>query len=136
MRELLRPYTERHPRKSPVTTPMEERLAARIDYQGDDQCWEWRGWRDRHGYGRIDVKRVSRLAHRIAYEILIGPIPDGLELDHLCRNTSCVNPAHLEPVTHRENMGRGTFATKTHCPAGHLYAEHMDPNATWGRVCS
>lgn len=64
-------------------------------------------------------------AHRVAYEEIMGPVPEGLELDHLCRTRSCVNPSHLEPVTHRENMNRGDVATrrKTHCPKGHPYDE-------------
>ena len=66
------------------------------------------------------------LAHRMIYELLVGPIPDGLEIDHLCRNRGCVNPGHMEPVTHRENLMRGdTVAAanpaKTHCIRGHPY---------------
>jgi hypothetical protein len=65
-------------------------------------CWEWSGYRDLRGYGRFD----SFLAHRIAYELTVGPIPIGLTLDHLCRNASCVNPGHLEPVSITENDRR------------------------------
>lgn len=77
------------------------------------ECWEWVGSR-RAGYGRMAVGRPAGLprdtvitAHRIAYEMLIGPIPEGLVIDHLCRNKSCVNPAHLEAVSQRENVLRG-----------------------------
>lgn len=81
------------------------------------------------GYGSAHLPRPERghvLVHRFVYELLRAPIPDGLELDHLCRNHPCVNPAHLEPVTHRENMMRGeTFgavnAAKTHCDNGHEF---------------
>ena len=70
-------------------------------------CWEWTADRAKSGHGRIRVDGRTQMAHRIAYELLVGPIPEGLELDHLCRNTCCVNPDHLDPVTHLENMRRG-----------------------------
>lgn len=70
-------------------------------------CWEWVAARTRDGYGRYWVNPSHVLAHRWAYEKLTGPIPTGLESDHLCRNRACVNPAHIEPVTRRENLLRG-----------------------------
>jgi hypothetical protein len=90
-------------------------------------CWLWLGAVTQQGYGRISVgNRRCVMAYRFAFEHAVGPIPNGLDLDHLCRNGYCVNPAHLEPVTHRENMLRGdTFAARqsrvTHCPRGHAY---------------
>lgn len=77
-------------------------------------------------YKRFMVDRVSVLAHRFAYSVLVGPIPKGLQIDHLCRNKACVNPAHLEAVTQRVNLLRAPTvvaanAAKTHCPAGHAY---------------
>ena len=69
-------------------------------------CWEWLGAVGSSGYGVFWAGPGLRLAHRYAYEALVGPIPDGLDLDHLCGNTCCVNPAHLEPVTHAENVRR------------------------------
>lgn len=87
-------------------------------------CWEWQGSLTR-GYGTFAPKRFVLLrAHRVAYELLRGSIPDGLELDHLCKNPSCVNPQHLEPVTHAENCRRGDGfggrnARKDACDAGH-----------------
>jgi hypothetical protein len=70
------------------------------------ECWEWVGSRDRMGYGRISVSGIPVLAHRLVYEAHRGDIPEGLELDHLCFNRGCVNPDHLDPVTHKVNMQR------------------------------
>lgn len=71
-----------------------------------ESCWEWSGTTTR-GYGRFWVGGKMVRAHRASYEMFRGPIPSGLELDHLCRNTRCVNPDHLEAVSHRENTMRG-----------------------------
>lgn len=87
--------------------PLDKAFWAKVDRRGADECWPWAGSIDsRNTYGRFPVNKVWRRAHRVAYELLVGPIPDGLTLDHLCRNTRCVNPAHLEPCTARENHRR------------------------------
>jgi hypothetical protein len=70
-------------------------------------CWEWTGSLMTDGYGQKCHGGRYVAAHRLVYEALVGPVPEGLELDHLCGNPSCVNPDHLEPVTHQENMRRG-----------------------------
>lgn len=82
-----------------------ERLRARV-VETDSGCWEWQGWRNSANYGYLSVENRDRPAHRVAYAALVSQIPPGLELDHLCTNPPCVNPAHLEPVTHAENQRR------------------------------
>lgn len=89
-------------------------------------CWVWWGGRTSAGYGQITIKGRPIPAHRFVYEMLVGPIPRGLVLDHICRNTSCLNPDHLEPVTVGENLRRGfgvmaVNAKKTHCIRGHAF---------------
>jgi hypothetical protein len=91
------------------------------------RCWPWSGAPDRDGYGRMGVSRVSKKAHRLMYERFRGAIPDGLVIDHLCRNTLCVNPMHMEPVSSVENVMRGNSpaarnARKTHCKRGHPFS--------------
>lgn len=93
-----------------------------------DDCWIWTGAKSAAGYGRIEWNRRQQQAHRVAYELIVGPIPEGLELDHLCRNRACVRPDHLEPVTGRINLLRGNtytayYAHRTHCEHGHLLTE-------------
>ena len=92
-------------------------------------CWVWIGERIKGGYGRLRSGHRKRwMAHRWSYTQFIGPIPDGLTIDHVCRNTSCVNPTHLDAVTMRENLVRGTGfvavnAAKTQCIRGHAFDE-------------
>lgn len=80
----------------------------------DDGCWNFTGGRNAEGYGRIALGDSIGYAHRIAYEAFAGPIPAGHDIDHLCRNPRCCNPAHLEAVTRRENLLRGETLTRAH----------------------
>ncbi len=114
-----------------VTTPVIERLMRAVSHVPgslESDCWVSSLAANKNGYTRIQVKREGRtapeLSHRVSYEVLVGPIPDGLVLDHLCRNPPCVNPDHLEPVTLRENFMRGehplAVAARTNtCLQGH-----------------
>jgi hypothetical protein len=108
-----------------------------IKVDGDDYtgCWTWRGGMNRGGYGLFQpAGETSTVAHRYAYESMVGPIPDGLHLDHLCSNRLCVNPWHLEPVTQAVNTRRATDKLRrTHCSAGHpLSGENIQRDAPSG----
>ena len=106
------------------------RLRRRIQLQPcpvatlESPCWYVSGSQIGRGYRGISVKGRTQLAHRFTYTLLIGPIPDGLQIDHLCRNRPCCNPAHLEPVTNLENALRSDRATRTHCIRGHELSGH------------
>lgn len=120
---------------------LRERLLSKAVINWETGCWEWRAVRDSHGYGSIKVNGTHRGAHRVSYELLVGPIPAGLELDHLCRVRHCINPAHLEPVTHRVNTLRALVppvlnALKTHCASGHEFTpENTYTAPAGGRTC-
>lgn len=108
-----------------------DRFWAKVQEDGD--CWTWTAGKA-HGYGYFRVggrKGKSHFAHRWAYEEMVAEIPEGLVIDHLCRNRACVNPSHLEPVTHQVNIARGDMARAnrermakaTHCKRGHPFDE-------------
>lgn len=108
----------------PKRTPHQRFLAKVVEVPSG--CWMWTAARNRNGYGLFRPTGVMVPAHRWAYEHYVGPIPEGLQLDHLCRVRSCVNPGHMEPVTCRENLMRGDTAAarnaaKTHCLRGHEF---------------
>ena len=107
---------------------MEERLLHYLPDRPEEECWIWQGTTNRRGYGVLNIGKKQHRAHRAAYETWIGPIPEGLTLDHVkargCTSTLCCNPAHLEPVTAGENSLRGDCprainARKEQCLRGH-----------------
>jgi HNH endonuclease len=129
------------------------RFWSKVDLHGPimpgmgSRCWQWMRAVDKDGYGWFwySMEEGARHAHRVAYELLIGPIPDGLTIDHLCRNVRCVNPIHMEPVTNAVNIQRGIsgilagqrMAAKQFCPHGHAYDEantYVNP-ITGKRAC-
>jgi hypothetical protein len=127
-------------------TPLTERIKARIAIAASG-CWEWQGTIDKRGYGRITIGNGPSprrlLVHRVAYEAFRCPIPAGLHIDHLCRNTRCCNPAHLEPVTPEENRRRAINAAvvKGFCRRGHaMSGKNILPNGPNGkrtcRICA
>jgi len=124
-----------YPHKS---KPVLERLLAKVSVDPITGCWLWTGTVDAGGYARIKVggrNGTMASAHRVSYELHVKPIPEGLDIDHLCRVRHCVNPDHMEPVTHRDNVVRGLAPTvsvaaaaaiklaRTHCKQGHEYTE-------------
>lgn len=123
--------------------PRDSRIMRRVLVDVDTGCWLWTGALNLWGYGVIgDGTREDNnsLVHRAAYEEFVGPIPDGLDLDHLCRNRMCCNPDHLEPVTRAENVARGDRSTgwadelKT-CKRGHPWVEENTRRSAKQRHC-
>jgi hypothetical protein len=131
-----------------MRAPLRERVLSRliVDRSG---CLLWTGAKNVQGYGHVWVGRDARpqiqQVHRVVYEMLAGPVPDGFELDHLCRVPLCANPAHMEPVSHRENRRRGRnpaleawnarARAKTCCPQGHPYDLPRSDGARGCRRC-
>lgn len=124
-----------------------EKVRARLFITANGECWLWTGGHAKAGYGSFTFGRESPggrrtvPAHRLTYEALVGPIPEGLVIDHLCRNRGCVNPEHLEPVTFKENVLRGVGPTaenavKTHCKRDHAFTpENTYVASGGGRGC-
>lgn len=119
---------------------VEQRFTAKVNVD-DNGCWMWTGATRRKGYGAFWTPAGITSSHRWSYEHWVAPIPDGLQIDHLCRVPACVNPAHLEPVTPGENTRRGEPHQRTHCPHGHAFTAantyiQYDAKPGWrGRQC-
>jgi len=126
-------------RKSKLT--VEERFLAKVNKKGpimpymDTPCWVWQASKRRKGYGAFQHGK-EQLAHRVSYQLFIGLIPTGKQLDHLCKNTSCVNPYHLEPVTNQINCQRSERATKLQCIRGHVYSALTTRYYNEQRICT
>jgi hypothetical protein len=137
MLNAIRDGVKREGRAFPVgmSRPLMDRFNEKYIPVTESGCWVWLGTVSSHGYGRI-LRTATRAdyAHRISYELFRGPIPKGLQIDHLCRVRCCVNPDHLEVVTAETNKARGDSlnainARKTHCEHGHPF----DQRNTWER---
>jgi hypothetical protein len=125
-------------------TPV-ERFLAKVNKRGPRHprlgyCWVWTHPLRKDGYASFWLEGRQRYAHCVAYEFWVGPIPEGKQLDHLCRRRHCIHPSHLEPVTQHENLRRSGawehWRAKTHCPHGHPYdEENTFINAKGSRMC-
>lgn len=115
--------------------PIEDRFIVMVD-RGESPCWNWLGHVMPNGYGQFRWPGGS-LAHRYAYTLWIGPIPDGMVIDHLCRNRKCVNPSHLRAISQGDNIRAGVRKTQqTECRNGHpLTGDNLKPTASGRRQC-
>lgn len=124
-----------------LTPEQEDRFWSNVDVPAQPSCcWEWIGERNHKGYGRVSINASRFVVHRVAYSLLIEPVPEDMQIDHLCRTRYCVNPDHLQPVTNRENLVRGygviaRSVRATHCPQGHAYTPENTRLYRRARVC-
>jgi HNH endonuclease len=125
-------------------TTLEARFWSKVALPDERGCLRWTAGKFREGYGMFRKDGRNQGAHRVAYELLVAPIPEGLQVDHLCRVRDCVSPDHLEPVTQQENMRRGLLQerkleavrARTHCKNGHEFtAETLMRRSRGNREC-
>ncbi len=124
----------------PKAKPIKDRLLSKIIVKQSSGCWVYTGAKHNQGYGLISIGNNMKLAHRVSYEAFVSKIPNGLTIDHLCKNRRCINPEHLEPVTMIENLRRGNGvgvinSRKTACPKGHPFVTITTKNGR-KRFCS
>lgn len=133
--------SERTVEKMPAYRNIEERISEKFQINYETGCWEWTGALDIGGYGQISVDNRCKLAHRISWNVFKGAIPNGLQIDHLCRNRKCVNPDHLRVTTRKDNIlcSNGITARQvrqTHCKRGHEFTkENTYIDTKEGRNC-
>lgn len=108
--------TGKYPRNQTAIEYLESRSICR-----PDGCIVWIAGKTNKGYGLGNKDGIKTTAHRLSYLINVGEVPNGMEIDHLCKNTLCINPKHLEAVTRKVNIGRGSKAQQTHCVNGHKF---------------
>lgn len=132
-----------HPVSRGVSMSVFDRIIRNSVRNPDTGCWEWQGEKNQKGYPRISYRGRQIAAHRLSFQCFAGDIPDRYEVDHLCKNRGCINPDHLEAVTHIENCRRGDLgahmSSRTHCPKGHEYTPentYVAPRgARYCRIC-
>ena len=132
-------FAKKIPRQSGKFARMGDPIArfwSKVEKRGPEECWGWHGVVKHTGYGEIMIDSVLWQAHRYAYTLTLGAIPEGKVIDHLCRNRGCVNPAHMEPVTRGENTWRGSpHRIKTHCKQGHPFDAENTIQTAKQRIC-
>lgn len=127
-----RPHPANKPASETFDAAAKARFWSKVSPAPADACWIWHGASNGRGYGNVGRNNKTYLAHRVAYELTFGPVPEGKDLDHLCKTKSCVNPTHLEPVSFLANMRRrysdAPDERETHCVHGH---ELTPENTLW-----